>query len=319
MIDYAHTPDALDKALAGLRPLARQRGGALWCLFGCGGDRDTAKRPMMAAVAEKQADRVVLTSDNPRSEKPAAIISQILLGLSRPEAAQVEPDRAKAILDTLAQAAPEDVVLLAGRGPRGLAGDRGRAHRVLRPGACGRSVDAKERRMSDANTGATMMTLGEAQAWIPGARLVGDAATPVSRVHTDTRTLAAGDLFVALKGERFDANDFLADARARGAAAAIAHGGLAAAGLAGLEVPDTLAALGALAAGWRAQFDAAADRGHRQQRQDHRHADDRVDPARRRRASARSRPPATSTTRSACRSRCCACAPATSSPSSNSA
>ena len=116
VIDYAHTPDALDKALAGLRPLVQQRGGALWCLFGCGGDRDTAKRPMMAAVAEKQADRVVLTSDNPRSEKPAAIISQILLGLSRPEAAQVEPDRAKAILDTLAQAAPEDVVLLAGRG-----------------------------------------------------------------------------------------------------------------------------------------------------------------------------------------------------------
>jgi len=116
VVDYAHTPDALDKALAGLRPLARQRGGALWCLFGCGGDRDSAKRPMMAAVAETQADRVVVTSDNPRSEKPSAIISQILLGLARPEAAQVEPDRARAIAETLAQARPEDVVLLAGRG-----------------------------------------------------------------------------------------------------------------------------------------------------------------------------------------------------------
>lgn len=116
VVDYAHTPDALDKALAGLRPLARQRGGALWCLFGCGGDRDSAKRPMMAAVAESQADRVVVTSDNPRSEKPSAIISQILLGLARPEAAQVEPDRARAIAETLAQARPEDVVLLAGRG-----------------------------------------------------------------------------------------------------------------------------------------------------------------------------------------------------------
>jgi len=100
-----------------------------------------------------------------------------------------------------------------------------------------------------------MMTLGQALAWIPGARLVGDPATPILRVHTDTRTLAAGDLFVALKGERFDANQFLGDARARGAVAAIAHGGLEAAGLAGLEVPDSLAALGALAAGWRAQFD----------------------------------------------------------------
>jgi len=116
VVDYAHTPDALDKALAGLRPLAQQRGGALWCVFGCGGDRDPIKRPMMAAVAERQADRVVVTSDNPRSENPDAIISQVLLGLARPEAAQVQPDRAAAIADAIAQAAPQDVVLLAGKG-----------------------------------------------------------------------------------------------------------------------------------------------------------------------------------------------------------
>jgi UDP-N-acetylmuramoyl-L-alanyl-D-glutamate--2,6-diaminopimelate ligase len=137
VVDYAHTPDALDKALAGLRPLAQQRGGVLWCLFGCGGDRDTAKRPMMAAVAETQADRLVVTSDNPRSEMPAAIISQILLGLASPEAAQVEPDRARAIADTLAQAAPADVVLLAGKGHEAwqeIAGERiafsDRAHAI---------------------------------------------------------------------------------------------------------------------------------------------------------------------------------------------
>ena len=104
----------------------------------------------------------------------------------------------------------------------------------------------------------TMMDLSQAlallQPHIPAARLVGDGATPLTRVHTDTRTLQAGDLFVALKGERFDANAFLADARAAGAAAAMAHGGLEAAGLPGIEAPDTLAALGALAAGWRAQF-----------------------------------------------------------------
>jgi UDP-N-acetylmuramoyl-L-alanyl-D-glutamate--2,6-diaminopimelate ligase len=116
VVDYAHTPDALDKALAGLRPLAQQRGGALWCLFGCGGDRDPIKRPMMAAVAERQADHVIITSDNPRSENPDAIISQVLLGLSRPEAAQVQPDRAAAIADAIAQAAPQDVVLIAGKG-----------------------------------------------------------------------------------------------------------------------------------------------------------------------------------------------------------
>ena len=106
--------------------------------------------------------------------------------------------------------------------------------------------------MTQAN--ATMTTLGQLLAWVPGARLVGDPATPIARVHTDTRTLRTGDLFVALKGERFDANAFLAEARASGAVAAIAHGGLREAGLAGLEVPDTLQALGALAAGWRAQF-----------------------------------------------------------------
>jgi len=99
-----------------------------------------------------------------------------------------------------------------------------------------------------------MMTLAQAAHWIPSARLVGDGAMPILRVHTDTRTLQPGDLFVALKGERFDGNTMLAEARARGAVAAIAHGGLAAAGLAGVEVPDTLAALGALGAGWRAQF-----------------------------------------------------------------
>ncbi|MDD2176886.1 UDP-N-acetylmuramoyl-tripeptide--D-alanyl-D-alanine ligase [Acidovorax sp. D2M1] len=103
-----------------------------------------------------------------------------------------------------------------------------------------------------------VMTLQQAwallQPRIPTARLVGDGATPLARVHTDTRTLQPGDLFVALKGERFDANAFLADARAGGAAAAIAHGGLEAAGLPGIEVPDSLAALGALATGWRTQF-----------------------------------------------------------------
>jgi UDP-N-acetylmuramyl-tripeptide synthetase len=115
-VDYAHTPDALDKALHALRPLAQERGGKLWCVFGCGGDRDPNKRPLMAAVVEKNADRVVVTSDNPRSEKPENIISQILLGLSRDECVQVQADRALAIAETIVAAAPQDVVLLAGKG-----------------------------------------------------------------------------------------------------------------------------------------------------------------------------------------------------------
>ena len=115
-VDYAHTPDALDKALLALRPLADQRGGQLWCVFGCGGDRDPIKRPLMAAVAEKNADRVVVTSDNPRGERPEAIISQILLGLTHRSSVEVEADRARAIAGTVAAAAPDDVILLAGKG-----------------------------------------------------------------------------------------------------------------------------------------------------------------------------------------------------------
>ncbi|WP_240636050.1 UDP-N-acetylmuramoyl-tripeptide--D-alanyl-D-alanine ligase [Caldimonas tepidiphila] len=98
-----------------------------------------------------------------------------------------------------------------------------------------------------------MMTLAEAQALLPGSTLVGDGALPLARVHTDTRSLQPGDLFVALRGERFDAHDFLSQARAAGAVAALAERGLAEAGLPGLLVPDTRAALGALAAGWRAR------------------------------------------------------------------
>ena len=97
------------------------------------------------------------------------------------------------------------------------------------------------------------MTLDEAHALLPGATLIGDGATAFARVHSDTRTLRAGDLFVALSGERFDANDFLAQARAAGAVAALAERGLAEAGLPGLLVPDAKAALGQLAAAWRRQ------------------------------------------------------------------
>jgi len=115
-VDYAHKPDALAKALLALRPLADQRGGQLWCVFGCGGDRDSGKRPLMGAIAASHADRVLVTSDNPRSEKMDAIISQILLGLSGDAAVDVEPDRARAIAYALAQAGANDVLLIAGKG-----------------------------------------------------------------------------------------------------------------------------------------------------------------------------------------------------------
>jgi UDP-N-acetylmuramoyl-L-alanyl-D-glutamate--2,6-diaminopimelate ligase len=114
VIDYAHTPDALEKALQALRP-AVAAGGRLVCVFGCGGDRDPGKRPLMAQAAAGLADHVVVTSDNPRSEDPHAIIGQILAGLAGRSAEAIE-DRQVAIFSAVHHARPGDVVLLAGKG-----------------------------------------------------------------------------------------------------------------------------------------------------------------------------------------------------------
>ncbi len=118
VIDYAHTPDALEKVLLTLREVAKQRNGQLWCLFGCGGDRDPGKRPQMGAVVSTLADHVVVTSDNPRSEEPAKIIAQIVEGMRPNTAAQphITEDRASAILWAVKHASKQDVVLLAGKG-----------------------------------------------------------------------------------------------------------------------------------------------------------------------------------------------------------
>ena len=117
VVDYAHSPDALEKALVALRPFATQRGGQLWCVFGCGGNRDTAKRPLMGGIAQRLADRVVLTSDNPRHEPPAFILLQIVAGLAgSQERVNVIEDRRKAIAYAVREAGANDVVLLAGKG-----------------------------------------------------------------------------------------------------------------------------------------------------------------------------------------------------------
>jgi UDP-N-acetylmuramyl-tripeptide synthetase len=113
VIDYAHTPDALENVLQALRPVAAARGGRLTVLFGAGGERDRAKRPLMGAVAARLADRVLITSDNPRSEEPLSIIEEIRGGAPK---AQVEADRARAIEKMISSAGKKDVVLIAGKG-----------------------------------------------------------------------------------------------------------------------------------------------------------------------------------------------------------
>lgn len=113
VVDYAHTPDALEQALSSLRG---HTVGKLVCVFGCGGERDTGKRPQMAAIAERGADVVIVTDDNPRSEDGDAIMAGILTGLQHASRAIVQRDRAKAIAQAIAMANADDVVLIAGKG-----------------------------------------------------------------------------------------------------------------------------------------------------------------------------------------------------------
>ncbi len=113
IVDYAHTPAALETVLKAIREHCN---GTLWCLFGCGGERDQGKRAMMAAAVERYADRAVVTSDNPRGEDPERIIGHVMAGFQRPESVFVEPDRARAISWTVSHAADGDTILLAGKG-----------------------------------------------------------------------------------------------------------------------------------------------------------------------------------------------------------
>ena len=117
VVDYAHTPDALQKALLALQPLATARGGMLWCVFGCGGNRDAGKRPLMGALAQQLAQRVVITSDNPRFEAPAFILLQIVAGLPvSQQGVKVIENRRSAIRTAVREAAARDVILIAGKG-----------------------------------------------------------------------------------------------------------------------------------------------------------------------------------------------------------
>ena len=144
VVDYAHTPDALAKALGALR---EHCAGSLWCVFGCGGDRDPGKRPLMGTIADELADQIIVTDDNPRSENPKAITRAIVSGIKR--AVRVIHDRGEAIGTALNEALPKDVVLIAGKGhedyqiygkTRRSFSDRREAQRHLKGGRMGREV-----------------------------------------------------------------------------------------------------------------------------------------------------------------------------------
>ena len=208
------------RALAALRPVANARSGRLVCLFGCGGDRDPGKRPVMGGIAAELADSVVVSSDNPRHEVPEDIVRQIMAGVPASADAVEQVDRARAIMQTVWACAPEDVLLLAGKG-----------HETYQ------------------DSGGEKLPFDDRE-WARLALLLPQVAT----VSTDTRRIGAGELFVALAGEKFDAHDYLDQAEARGACAAVVAHPVAGVKLPQLVLGDTRVALMRIGAAWRARY-----------------------------------------------------------------
>ena len=222
VVDYAHTPDALENVLAALAPLAARR---LICVFGCGGDRDPTKRVKMGAAVARAADLAVVTSDNPRTEDPDAIIRMVLAGV--PDPFFVHRDRRKAIRAAVAEAVPGDIVLIAGKGHED--------YQVL---------------------GTTKVHFDDREEAAEAARLREPVAVDghtFSRVVIDSRIAAPGDLYVAIRGEQHDGHAFCDGAIAAGATGVLVEPGRGPGGLgsqgdaAVIERPDTRVALGEIA------------------------------------------------------------------------
>ena len=213
-VDYAHTPDALRNVLSALRPLTKRR---LLCVFGCGGDRDPTKRPKMGAVVAELADLAFVTSDNPRTEDPRAIIDQILPGIPRPFF--VDVDRRVAIRAAICEATPGDVVVIAGKGHEDyqIIGTT-KHHFDDREEAAAAVLERFRRSVAaladDIEDGELGILLG----------VHGDPETRVSRVVIDSRIVAPGDLYVAIVGETHDGHDFCTAAVEAGAAAVMVAG-----------------------------------------------------------------------------------------------
>ena len=242
IVDYAHTDDALANVLTALRPLTR---GRLRVVFGCGGDRDKTKRPRMAAVAQRHADLVYVTSDNPRTEAPQAIINDITAGFAGAPAhgIVVQPDRRRAIQQAIANAQPGDVVLIAGKGhenyqivsttkqhfddveeaiwrslPRRRCSNFDEAY--LAASLATRSARQPRKTLNVDRPQPKLMSPLTAQqiANATGGTIVaGDGDTTITRVSTDSRVAAADSLFIAIVGDTFDPHDKLREAITNGA------------------------------------------------------------------------------------------------------
>jgi murE/murF fusion protein len=221
VIDFAHTPDALQEVLTSLREHCK---GSLWCVFGCGGDRDRGKRPLMGEIAERLSDHIIITDDNPRTEDAEQIVQDIMHDLLCPWAAEIEHDRGVAIAHAIECAKPEDIVLIAGKGhePYQIIGtEKIPFNDAEHVGATGRSSN---------NHSPLYHNIDKFQP-----------------INIDTRTLQAGDVFIALHGENFDGHDFVKQAEQKGAKAAVVDHDITA-NIPIIKVDNTSYAFGELAA-----------------------------------------------------------------------
>ncbi|KAF0187821.1 MAG: UDP-N-acetylmuramyl-tripeptide synthetase/UDP-N-acetylmuramoyl-tripeptide--D-alanyl-D-alanine [Desulfobulbaceae bacterium] len=254
-VDYAHTPDALEKVLTTLARLSHRK---LICVFGCGGDRDKGKRAIMGEIAGRNCDVVLVTDDNPRSESPVEIVAQIVSGVSASDLPERDPswlmiskaeekgffvlhDRAAAITAAIDAAVNEDIVLVAGKG-----------HEQYQLGQDGKrffddSLEVKKGLTTWRLEGLMLATGGELKTELPGLT----ERVALRAVVTDSRKVGVGDIFVALVGEQFDGHDFLEQVAAAGAGCLVVHRNTPRHKLPALPcllVDDTLQALGNLAA-----------------------------------------------------------------------
>ena len=236
LVDYAHTPDALRNVLQAVRPLTKRR---LICVFGCGGDRDPTKRPKMGAAVAELADLAVVTSDNPRTEDPRAIVEQILPGVPRPFL--VEVDRKLAIRAAIAEAVPGDVVVIAGKGHEDYQIIGTTKHHFDDREQAAEAVTQREHRL--------LVGLARDAGGSISAPALGDAAakTTIDRVVIDSRKALPGALYVAIKGETHDGHAFCQAAVDAGAVAVMVDREMAELAAPKILVEDTRLALGKIA------------------------------------------------------------------------
>ena len=219
--DYAHSPDALENMLPNIKENCK---GRLICLFGCGGDRDRTKRPLMAQAAEKYADMLVITSDNPRNEDPEAIIDDIIEGLSFTKPYMRITDRKAAIRRAITIAEKGDIIVLAGKGHEDYQILRDNVHIHFDEREIVKEVMqnyVRKRFDPDVEEMVTINEIMDVTGGKPFSIRNYDRSIPMSAIFSDTRNIISGGIFVALKGEHFDGHDYADYAVEMGAVCAL--------------------------------------------------------------------------------------------------